>query len=294
MENTNYSIGSIIKEIRMEKLLTQKYVAGDFFSTRHLINIENGSVSPSTDILLHICQALGVSIEELFNRLYAKEQTALDEIKNRFNFLYENGSFDQIHEELSIKLDQIVNKNICAAVTYKFLKIMTDYYGNSDEKQILYRLESLIESNPIILEEPLNDLHVNIIIQYIQVSSYSEKSLVVAQSIDFIKDSALTYAVNMGLLVKEEWKNVVDNCRLCLENVRNKDLFILPGIYFQLGVSLYKMNDLTGLNMINKAFIHAQLNCQSYYLDGFNELLEYFSIVLPIDCLMENKDWLSE
>lgn len=291
MENT---IGSVIKEIRVEKKLTQHEVSSDFFSTRHLINIENGSSSPSTEILLHICQVLGISIEELFNKVYAKEQALLEEIKNRFSILYENGEFDRIYEDLSAKFRQITNKNICATITYKFLKIMLDYYGSDDEPQTLMHLENLIETNPIILEEPLNDLHANILIQYIQVSSYSEKSLSLMKSLDYRKDGALVYVVNMGLLVNQEWENVIDNCYVCIKNIRNKDLFILPGLYFQLGVALNKTHDSSGMIMIHKAFVQAKLNFQAYYLEGFHELLKYFGMILPKEILMENKDWLSK
>lgn len=288
MENTNHSIGSVIKEIRVEKQLTQNSVTEEFFSTRHLINIENGSVSPSTEIILHICQKLGISIEELFNRVYAKEQSALDEIKTMFISLYESGSFGQINKELSSKLAEIGNRNIRATITYKFLKIMTDYYGENNELQTLCCLEKLIENNPIIIEEPFKDLHTNILIQYIQVSSYSKKSLSLVQSIDFINDSALTYVINMGLLLNQEWDNVITNCRLGINKVPNKDLFILPGLYLQLGISLHKMNDSSGFIFIKKAFVQAQLNMQTYYLKGFKEMLAYFKIVLPKDLLEES------
>jgi transcriptional regulator with XRE-family HTH domain len=292
VENTNHSIGSVIKEIRREKQLTQNNITEGFFSTRHLINIENGSVSPSTEILLHICQKLGISMEELFHRVYAKDQAALDEIKVTFTSLYENGAFDQINEALTEKLAQISHKYIRGTITYKFLSIMTAYYGENNE-QTLFHLEQLLENNPIILEQPFKDLHTNILIQYIQVSSYSKKSLVLAQSIDFIKDGALTYVINTGLLIDQEWGKVITNCRLSIKEVQNKSLFILPGLYLQLGISLHKMNDAKGLLYMKKAFVLAQLNGQAYYLKGFTEMLAYFEVHLPKDLLEESQDLFS-
>ena len=56
-----------LKDIRLEKLLTQESLADTVGVTRQsIIAIEKGRFVPSVKLALELAQALGVSLEELF------------------------------------------------------------------------------------------------------------------------------------------------------------------------------------------------------------------------------------
>ena len=72
-------IGKKIKEIRISKGLTQEYVAhiADV-NTSHISNIENSRVKISLSTLIHVCNALNVTVDYILSEEYTNPSSALD------------------------------------------------------------------------------------------------------------------------------------------------------------------------------------------------------------------------
>ena len=65
--NEDALIGSRVREVRMERGLTQAQLAGMVDVSRQTINyIENGTFCPSTYLALRIARVFGVTVDDLF------------------------------------------------------------------------------------------------------------------------------------------------------------------------------------------------------------------------------------
>lgn len=80
MKEIDFSrIGKKIKEIRISKNLTQEYIANMAdVNTSHISNIENNRVKISLPTLVHVCNALGVTIDYILAEEYTDSSTPLD------------------------------------------------------------------------------------------------------------------------------------------------------------------------------------------------------------------------
>lgn len=59
------TLGSILKRARMARHLTQQAVADDICSQPMLSAIENGRYTPNADLLIALCQRLGIDLNSL-------------------------------------------------------------------------------------------------------------------------------------------------------------------------------------------------------------------------------------
>ncbi|MBQ7152962.1 MAG: helix-turn-helix transcriptional regulator [Clostridia bacterium] len=66
----NHVTGQLIREIRIEKGITQEVLSGlAAVSRSHLAMIENGSIDAKIDTLWRISEALGIRFSELMKRV---------------------------------------------------------------------------------------------------------------------------------------------------------------------------------------------------------------------------------
>ncbi len=73
-------IGRKLKEIRISKGLTQEYVANVAdVNTSHISNIENNRVRISLPTLVHVCNALSVTIDYVLSDEYLDTSSVLDD-----------------------------------------------------------------------------------------------------------------------------------------------------------------------------------------------------------------------
>ena len=73
-------IGKKIKEIRLDKKLTQEYVAETAdVNTSHISNIENNRVKVSLSTLVQICNALDVTVDYILSDEYTHPDSALEQ-----------------------------------------------------------------------------------------------------------------------------------------------------------------------------------------------------------------------
>lgn len=81
MKEINFeTIGKKLREIRISKGLTQEYVANMAdVNTSHISNIENNRVKISLQTLVHVCNALGVTIDYILTEEYNDTLSAIDQ-----------------------------------------------------------------------------------------------------------------------------------------------------------------------------------------------------------------------
>lgn len=81
MKTLDFSkIGKKIKELRMEKNLTQEYVANATdVNTSHISNIENNRVKVSLTTLVQICNALDTTVDYILSDEYNLPTTAIEQ-----------------------------------------------------------------------------------------------------------------------------------------------------------------------------------------------------------------------
>lgn len=74
------SIGKKIKEIRLDKKLTQEYVAETAdVNTSHISNIENNRVKVSLSTLIQICNAPDVTVDYILSDEYTHPDSVLEQ-----------------------------------------------------------------------------------------------------------------------------------------------------------------------------------------------------------------------
>lgn len=81
MKEINFTrIGKKIKEIRLEKGLTQEYVANIAdVNTSHISNIENNRVKISLPTLVHVCNALDTTVDYILADEYDQTSSVLEQ-----------------------------------------------------------------------------------------------------------------------------------------------------------------------------------------------------------------------
>lgn len=81
MKDINFrKIGRKLKETRISKGFTQEYVANMAdVNTSHISNIENNRVNVSLPTLIHICNALNVTVDYILSEEYTDTASVLDE-----------------------------------------------------------------------------------------------------------------------------------------------------------------------------------------------------------------------
>ncbi len=73
-------IGRKLREIRIDKGLTQEYIANMAdVNTSHISNIENNRVKISLPTLVHICNALDTSVDYILSDEYVTSSSVLDQ-----------------------------------------------------------------------------------------------------------------------------------------------------------------------------------------------------------------------
>ena len=81
MKELNFErIGKKIKEVRLEKKLTQEYIADIVdVNTSHISNIENNRVKVSLSTLVQICNALNITVDYILEEEYKQPSSAIEQ-----------------------------------------------------------------------------------------------------------------------------------------------------------------------------------------------------------------------
>ena len=80
MKGINFArIGQKLKELRISKNLTQEYIANIAdVNVSHISNIENNRVKISLPTLVHVCNALGVTVDYILLEEYNHPTSVLE------------------------------------------------------------------------------------------------------------------------------------------------------------------------------------------------------------------------
>jgi len=122
------NIGSKIKKIRVEKLMTQSELAGNVITRNMLSQIENGIAQPSLGTILHISQKLGVPAGYLLSEgeeefIYNKAKVMRDIRRaysdKNFELCYDicNDSFDEFDDEI-----ELILTDCCIGTAEEYIK----------------------------------------------------------------------------------------------------------------------------------------------------------------------------
>ena len=105
MKNLDFcKIGKKIRDIRIEKRLTQEYIADMAdVNTSHISNIENNRVKISLSTLVHVCNALGTTVDYILAEEYLDPSSAIDQA-----ILHELHKSDTSTKERILKIIQIL------------------------------------------------------------------------------------------------------------------------------------------------------------------------------------------
>ena len=107
MKSINFKeIGERLREIRIEKGLTQEYIANMAdVNTSHISNIENNRVRISLPTLVHVCNAMNITVDYVLSNEYTDAPSALDQ-----SILIEVQKCDKDMKERILKIIQILAK----------------------------------------------------------------------------------------------------------------------------------------------------------------------------------------
>jgi len=108
-QNTN-QVGSLLKQLRLAKKLTQEALAEKAHcDKRTIIRVEQGQASPSVDTFRFILHALGTDESEFFAKLYNID---MRQFNNDFEEIWDL-SFTNNHQTASTNLDALKDKDYC-------------------------------------------------------------------------------------------------------------------------------------------------------------------------------------
>ncbi|MCI8527108.1 MAG: helix-turn-helix transcriptional regulator [Oscillospiraceae bacterium] len=97
-------IGKKIRDIRIEKRLTQEYIADMAdVNTSHISNIENDRAKISLPTLVHVCNALDTTVDHILAEEYKDPLSAIDQA-----ILHELRKCDAATKERILKIVQIL------------------------------------------------------------------------------------------------------------------------------------------------------------------------------------------
>ena len=100
-------IGKRLREIRILKGLTQGYVASCAdVNTSHISNIENNRVKVSLTTLVHMCNALDVTVDYVLHNEYVNSQSPLEN-----SILIELQHCDKQKQERMLKLISVLKEH---------------------------------------------------------------------------------------------------------------------------------------------------------------------------------------
>lgn len=101
------AIGDAIKELRLERQMTQAEVCGDFITRNMLSKIENGSAKPSLPTIEHIARQLGVAPGYFFEHDASHASSETDALRTRLQTAVQNGDAAEVAAVFSLCAERV-------------------------------------------------------------------------------------------------------------------------------------------------------------------------------------------
>lgn len=106
------SMGERIKAIRKEKKMTQLHLAESIFiSESYLALIESDKRHPSTDVIIKLCEALGISSDYLLFGDTSQNNTALFNEWKKLTYNRSLAEIESAYKIIKIFFENLDNKN---------------------------------------------------------------------------------------------------------------------------------------------------------------------------------------
>ncbi|MBL1230335.1 helix-turn-helix transcriptional regulator [Enterococcus sp. BWB1-3] len=93
------SFGSVIKEIRKKRKLTQKMLSEDICSQSVLSRIENNEELPNVVVMQQICQRLGVTMDQIM-QFQSKEVQVVTQMFEKFGNYFRHKEYDKLIQSI--------------------------------------------------------------------------------------------------------------------------------------------------------------------------------------------------
>ena len=254
MSNEKIMLGERIKNLRLQKMMTQKELCGSRITRNMLSAIENGYANPSVETLIYLAGRLNVSpgilLTDNENDFSFKKMAVIENIRQAFK----RSSFS-ICIELCTEIPEDDEVNYILAKSY--LAIAKDSFDQGNLREMCILLDKAV--------------------QYSEKSSYSDSSVSSIASryfkyVNEISQSLFSYSVSDDRTWTDDASSLNDEfCRylLAIDTLKGKtDINGLPKTIFNFKNQQYakhitaiekvNQNDLEGAMLLYKELIYGQ------------------------------------
>lgn len=155
------SIGYQLRQIRLEKALTQKEVCKDICSQAELSKIEQGKVSATMDMIQKIARRLNVSVLQLFEE--DAQSMIFREYDQKFTKLFRDEQFDEVIEFAKKTVDLPLYSSIHLLARY-FELIALEGKKSLDYRSCISQLSFVADNEEVWYESPIMYLRIKLAI----------------------------------------------------------------------------------------------------------------------------------
>ncbi|WP_294741071.1 helix-turn-helix domain-containing protein [uncultured Exiguobacterium sp.] len=226
MNDLTSSIGTKVKQLRIEKKMTQKELCEGICSQAEISKIENGLNSPTVELLQKIAVRLNSPIAILFENLYVNEEVEL--FDHKISNLLREENYDQIIQFIS-KYNH--EDNIDLIILSAYFQIIVDM----KQDRFDFRTAASLLSNLLFKYDVWNEsISLFIRIKTAIANLYAEHELYHLTTSAFIEIETLLEKLESSLYVTSLIKIYFNHAQILLY----QDMFEEAHIFIQKGINL--------------------------------------------------------
>ncbi|AHA31476.1 hypothetical protein ASF99_04465 [Exiguobacterium sp. Leaf187] len=235
MNSLTSSIGTKIKQLRIEKQMTQNELCNGICSQAEISKIENGLNSPTVDLMKQIATRLKVPIALLFEELQENEE--MERFDQTVSALLRDEKYEQIKRYISKHNN---NENIELVILNAYFRIIVDL----KQDQYDFRTATFLLNNLLIERDVQNEsITLFIRIKTAIANLYAEHKLFHLTTNSYLDIEILLESLNSSLYVTSLIKIYFNHAQILLY----QDLFEESKIYIQKGIELCLLHQQTFL-----------------------------------------------
>ncbi|PEF74190.1 DNA-binding protein [Bacillus pseudomycoides] len=277
-----YDLGTIIKELRILKNISQSELCRGICSQSQISKIEKGTIYPSSILLIQIAEKLGIDPNYIFALTKNKKLKYVENVKYVMRDCVKQKKYKELYEIVKIEKNKT---NFLQKDDKQFLlwhEALAIFYVNGSTKNALDILNKALKLTSInskfLSEKEINIVH-SIAVIHAENKEY-EKSINILKKIlnNFNK---IDFPKNKEIQLK-----IIYNLTKCLHNICEYEeaikysdmgiklaininsLYLLGELYFEKGSNLLKLEhpQKDGLNDIKKALFIFELTERKQYI----------------------------
>ncbi|PEI37425.1 helix-turn-helix domain-containing protein [Bacillus pseudomycoides] len=277
-----YDLGTIIKELRILKNISQSELCRGICSQSQISKIEKGTIYPSSILLIQIAEKLGIDPNYIFALTKNKKLKYIENVKYVMRDCVKQKKYKELYEIVKIEKNKT---NFLQKDDKQFLlwhEALAIFYVNGSTKNAVDILNKALKLTSInskfLSEKEINIVH-SIAVIHAENKEY-EKSINILKKIlnNFNK---IDFPKNKEIQLK-----IIYNLTKCLHNICEHEeaikysdmgiklaininsLYLLGELYFEKGSNLLKLEhpQKDGLNDIKKALFIFELTERKQYI----------------------------